>query len=175
MFARCEGLTSLTLSNSLSSIGEGAFSGCKGLTSLTLPTSLKSVVDRVFEWCEGLTSVTLPNSLQSIGNKAFRRCGGLTSLALPDSLKDVGECEFEDCRKLTNVSFPHSLWGRGMLVKVCSPVTTISFPSTSVQVRDLLSSPGLWVAVRTVTANWQVTSVMRLRNVLSLITVLALK
>ena len=170
-FERCGGLTSLTLPNSLSSIGVGAFSHCKRLMSLTLPTSLERVASGAFEGCCGLTSLTLPNSLKTIGNQAFSHCEGLTSLTLPDSVKAVGTCSFENCIKLTHISLPHSLWnvGKGAF---CDCIDLASTTSRS------MSRPALiaWaVGSSRNRDNWQLTSVMRLRNVLSLITLLALE
>ena len=170
-FGGCFGLTSLTLPKSVETLGEGAFERCEGLTSLTLPASLQSVAPGAFSGCKGLTSLTLPNSLQSIGDKAFRHCGGLTSLTLPDSLKNVGKCAFEDCRKLTNVSFPPSL-GRGDVGERtfagCYDLVSVDFRSSS---RPAFIA---WAVGSSQNRNnWQVTTVMRLRNVLNLITVLA--
>ena len=165
-------ITSLTLPNSVKISTERAFEFRRALTSLKLPNSVQSVEARAFEGCEGLTSITLSNSLKTIGNYAFSHCEGLTSLTLPDSLKCVGIRAFSDCRKLTWVSLPHSLgmWdvGEGAFCN-CSQLV-------SVDIR-LMSRPALiaWAVGSSHNRdNWQRTSVMRLRNVLALITVLAL-
>ena len=60
---------------SVTSIGEGAFSGCGGLTSLTIPNSVTSIGEGAFSGCGSLTSLTIPNSVTSIGTFAFSGCG----------------------------------------------------------------------------------------------------
>jgi len=71
MFQNCYGLTSVTIGNSVTSIGDYAFYGCSGLTSITIPNSVTSIGKYAFYYCSGLTSVTIPNSVTSIGNGAF--------------------------------------------------------------------------------------------------------
>ena len=51
-----------------------AFYGCTDLTSITLPEGLTSIGDDAFTRCSGLTSITLPDGLSSIGNYAFSLC-----------------------------------------------------------------------------------------------------
>ena len=53
---------------------------CSGLTSVTIGNSVTSIGDLAFSWCSGLTSVTIPNSVTSIGNDAFYECSGLTDI-----------------------------------------------------------------------------------------------
>ena len=47
-FARCSGLTSVTIPNSVTSLGNSAFCNCSGLTSVTIPNSVKSIGDLAF-------------------------------------------------------------------------------------------------------------------------------
>ena len=79
-FAGCSGLTSVTISNSVTSIGGAAFYGCSGLTSVTIPNSVTSIGAVAFYKCSGLTSVTIPNSVTSIDESAFAWCSGLTAI-----------------------------------------------------------------------------------------------
>ena len=69
-----------SVSYSVTSIGEYAFSGYDGLTSVTIPNSVTSIGEYAFSGCDGLTSVTIPNSVTSIGAWAFSDCTGLTSV-----------------------------------------------------------------------------------------------
>ena len=70
-FYNCSGLTSVTIPNSVKTIGWGAFYGCSGLTSVTIPNSVTSIGGGAFEKCSGLSTVILPDDLVSIGNSAF--------------------------------------------------------------------------------------------------------
>ena len=97
------GLTSVTIPDSVTSIGYYAFSGCSGLTSVTISDGVKSIGGSAFEGCSGLTSVTIPDGVKSIGARAFEGCSGLTSVTIPDSVTSIGECAFEGCSGLTSV------------------------------------------------------------------------
>ena len=81
-FFGCSGLTSVTIPNSVTSIGIYAFSGCSSLTSITIPNSVTSIDGNAFWGCIGLTTVTIPNSVRSIGSGAFYDCTGLTSVTV---------------------------------------------------------------------------------------------
>ncbi|MDD6980801.1 MAG: leucine-rich repeat protein, partial [Clostridia bacterium] len=63
----------------------GAFYGCSGLTSVTIGNSVTSIGDHAFEDCTGLTSVTIGNSVTSIGYGAFSYCTGLTSVTFANT------------------------------------------------------------------------------------------
>ena len=76
------GCSSTTIPNSVTSIGERAFSGCRRLTSVTIPESVTSIGDWAFAYCSDLTSITIPNSVTSIGYYAFYNCCGLTSVSV---------------------------------------------------------------------------------------------
>ena len=76
-------------------LNKGAFDGCSGLTSVTIPDSVTSIGRSAFEGCSGLTSVTIGNSVISIGNSAFDGCSGLTSIIPSDgSVTSIGEGAF---------------------------------------------------------------------------------
>ena len=106
-FSRCTGLTSVTIPNSVTSIGNYAFSGCSGLTSVTITNSVTSIGDHAFNGCSGLTSVTIPNSVTSIGNCAFYGCSGLTSVTITNSVTSIGTDAFSRCSSLTSFTIPN--------------------------------------------------------------------
>jgi len=98
------GCKNTVIPNSVTSIGEFAFSGCSGLTALNIPNSVTSIGNYAFESCNGLTSVTIPSSVTSIGNDAFQYCRGLTSVTIPSSVTSIGNYAFEYCSGLTSVT-----------------------------------------------------------------------
>ena len=67
-------LQSITIPNSVTSIGDYAFAQCEPLQSITIPNSVTSIGDGAFSWCTSLQSITIPNSVTSIGNGAFIGC-----------------------------------------------------------------------------------------------------
>lgn len=108
-FACCSGLTSVTIPNSVTSIGGFAFACCSGLTSMTIPNSVTNIGGSAFFCCTGLTSVTIPNSVTSIESSAFWGCSGLTSVKIPDSVTSIGQGAFENCSSLRSVTIPDSV------------------------------------------------------------------
>ena len=104
-FSWCSGLTSVTIPDGVTSIGDFAFSECNSLTSVTIPGSVTSIGNYAFSWCSVLTSVDIPDGVTSIGNRAFSECYSLTSVTIPGSVTSIGDRAFEICTKLTNVTF----------------------------------------------------------------------
>jgi uncharacterized repeat protein (TIGR02543 family) len=108
-FYGCTGLTSVTIPNSVTAIGNYTFYGCSSLTSITLPNDVTTISDFTFNNCKGLTSILIPNSVTSIGSSAFRSCEGLTSIAIPDSVTSLGASSFYGCIGLTSLTIPNSV------------------------------------------------------------------
>ena len=100
-FQNCSGLTTVKLGKHVTTIGQYAFKNC-GITNLIIPDSVTTISQSVFEGCSGLTSVTIPDSVTSIGQSAFYGCSGLTSITIPDSVTSIGDHAFADCYSLTN-------------------------------------------------------------------------
>jgi hypothetical protein len=103
-FEDCSSLTSVTIGNSVTSIGEGAFYICTSLTSVTIPDSVRSIGHFAFQSCNGLTNVMFGNGVASIGYAAFSYCG-LTSVTIPNSVTSIGALAFQYSTRLTNVTF----------------------------------------------------------------------
>jgi hypothetical protein len=91
--------------NTVTSIGDEAFSYCTSLTSVIIPDSVTSIGDQAFSYCTSLTSVIIPDSVTSIGNWAFAECTSLTSVSIGNSVTSIGHYSFEWCTSLTSVYF----------------------------------------------------------------------
>ena len=74
------GCKNTVIPNSVTSVGEYAFSGCRGMTSVTIPESVTSIGDYTFWDCSGMTSVTIGNGVTSIERYAFYGCSGLKEI-----------------------------------------------------------------------------------------------
>ena len=103
-FFNCPNLTSLSMPNSIKSIGSGAFSNCSGLTSITIPDSVTSIGSEAFKYCSGLTSITIPDNVTRIEEYTFCNCSGLTSAVIGDSITVIGDYAFDGCSALTSVT-----------------------------------------------------------------------
>ena len=108
-FYLCESLQSITIPNSVTSIGDYAFFSCESLQSVTIPNSVTSIGDFAFCRCESLQSVTIPNSVTSIGDNAFWLCKSLQSVTIPNSVTSIGDNAFESCESLQSVTIPNSV------------------------------------------------------------------
>ena len=87
----------IVIPDSVTSIGNNAFSNCIGLTSITIPDSVTNIGNSAFSGCTGLTSITIPDSVTNIGNSAFSGCTGLTSITIPESVTNIGSSAFSGC------------------------------------------------------------------------------
>lgn len=67
-------LTSITIPEQVTEIGEGAFSYCKSLQEVALPSKLEKIEARTFDGASALKTVTIPESVRTIGEAAFRDC-----------------------------------------------------------------------------------------------------
>ena len=138
-------LKSVTIPDSVTSIGEFAFADCSGLTELTIPDSVTSIGDYAFQTCSRLTSVTMPNSVTSIGDSAFNDCSSLTKLTIPDSVTSIGAYAFCYCSRLTSMTIPDSVTsiGRGAFMGCGFTNVTIPDSVTSIGVDAFKGCTGL--------------------------------
>ena len=78
----CTGLTSVTISSSITSIGFLAFYDCRSLSSVTFSSGIASIGHSAFRHCISLTGVTIPSSVTSIGDGVFAECTGLLAISV---------------------------------------------------------------------------------------------
>ena len=111
-FENCRFLTSVMIPESVKTIGKSAFENCVSLTSIMIP-KMETISCFAFENCRSLTSVTIPESVETIGNSAFKNCVSLTSLMIPKSVETIGCSAFEYCFSLTSVTIPNGVTSIG--------------------------------------------------------------
>ena len=87
----------------ITSIGEAAFDS-PNLTSVTIPNSITSIGDYAFWACINLASLALPGSITNIGAGAFSSCWSLTNVEIPASVTSIGNSPFIYCTNLTAIT-----------------------------------------------------------------------
>ena len=130
-FSDCSRLVSTIIPSSVTSIGHGAFYNCSRLVSTIIPNSVTSIGGFAFSFCTGLTSITIPNSVTSIENGAFSFCTGLTLVTIPNSVKSIGNYAFYGCTGLTSITIPNSVKSIGNYAfQGCTGLTSITIPNS---------------------------------------------
>lgn len=158
-FKNCKVLTSVTISESVTSIGSEAFLGCCNLTDVLLnsnsfvsasryDTSMKtifgeqvkhyvignsvtSIGNGAFYDCSSLTSVAIGSGVTSIGHYAFYQCSNLTSFTIPDSVNNIGSGAFFGCSSLTSITIPGCVTSIGYdAFSGCSSLTSVIIPNS---------------------------------------------
>ena len=146
-FCWCDGLTSVTIPNSVTSIGQSAFESCSGLTSVTIPNSVTSIDDYAFSKCSGLSKVNIESIeswcsinfssitshpfFSSENGHLFMNGTEVTSLTIPQSISKLNSFVFYGCSGLTSVTIPNSLTSIGAYAFYrCDGLTSVTIPNS---------------------------------------------
>ena len=152
-------ITDLIIPNSVTSIGDYAFSGCTSFTSVTIGNGVTSIGDYAF--CDAaLTSIVVPDNVTFIGkgafcdmeetlksavigsgvkelNATFVECMSLESVILSEGLETIGDQVFNGCNSLNRVNIPHSVTSIGKWAFTgCLPLESIVIPSGVTTIGD---------------------------------------
>ena len=145
-FSGCNSLTSINISNSVTTIGWAAFSDCDSLTSINIPNSVTTIGNGAFGDCKSLTSINIPNSVTTIGKDVFWGCKSLTSINIPNSVTTIGKAAFCRCESLNSINIPNSVTTIGSLAFACClSLTSINVPNsvTTIENRAFTSCESL--------------------------------
>lgn len=107
-FLNCDSLSTITLPNSIKSLGTGAFYDCDTLKTVKLPTGITKIAKQAFYHCGFLQSITIPQSVTEIGAEAFAACSKLTAISLPSALTTIGIASFHSTG-LTSITLPEGM------------------------------------------------------------------
>ena len=105
-FAGCTYLADIKIPASVTAIGEGAFYKCVALKGQTLPEALTAISANLFYECTALESIDIPAAVTEIGDSAFWGCTALREVKGMEGVATVGEYVFHGCEKLGDIVIP---------------------------------------------------------------------
>ena len=112
------GLTSITIPNSVTTIGNYAFGSCTALTSVTIGSGLTTLGNYAFKECNALASITIDQNNNTFydggGNCIIKKANnelvvGCNNTTIPNTVTGIGEYAFTDCYNLTSITIPDSV------------------------------------------------------------------
>ena len=123
-------IETVSIPDSVTSIGASAFYQCDELEAITIPAGITVINDSTFYKCESLESVTISGEITSIGASAFAFCESLGSITLPDTCQSIGEDAFTCCYELYSITLPSGLTSIGSgIFSYCQSLGTITVPA----------------------------------------------
>ena len=128
-FAYCENLESITLADTIQTVGKGIFKNCTNLTSCIIPQNVTQIATESFFNCEKLANIPLSNKIKAIEDYAFSACKSLANITLPENLEKLGKGVFADCESLTTITLPQNITNiSDFLFQCCSNLTEVILP-----------------------------------------------
>ncbi|MCL2043893.1 MAG: leucine-rich repeat domain-containing protein [Treponema sp.] len=126
-FSLCSGLTEITIPNSVTFIGDMAFWGCTSLVDIIIPNSVITIGDGVFRNNTNLTSVIIGNSVTSIGVFTFEGCTSLRSITIGNSVTSIGVGAFSSCISLISITIPAGITSIGVGAFIYDSLASVTF------------------------------------------------
>ena len=134
-FFGCKGLSTITIPESVTRIGGGAFRECPNLTSVnfnavhcstSFSTSGESVLPAFGN--PSITTVVFGNKVEEVPSYLFWGCKGLTNVTFTENIKSIGNAAFYDCISLQSVEISSGVTSiGGHAFKGCSNLATVNF------------------------------------------------
>ena len=130
-------MTSITIPDGVTNIGDSAFSYCSGLESITVEYGnsqyhshenclIETVNKTLILGCKN-SIIPTDGSVTSIGNYAFSGCSSLTGITIPNSVTSIGGGAFSDCSSFTSITIPDSVTSiGGSAFSGCSSLTSVT-------------------------------------------------
>ena len=136
-FANCSKLAAIDLPNTIEEICGSAFYSCSSLKTLILPEKITYVASNLCNGCSLLKSVTIPKSVDTMRSKCFYGCSKLTSVSIPSGVTVINESTFQYCSSLAQISLPNTLKEiRSYAFDGCSALESINIPSSVTSISD---------------------------------------
>ena len=127
--------TENAIPDSVTSIGDSAFSNHKKITSITIPDNITSIGAYAFNDCSSLVSAHIGNNVINIGNSAFASCESLSSVVIPDSVVELGSSVFSNCSGLSSVKIGNGVTSiNDRAFNSCSNLKSIEIPDNVINI-----------------------------------------
>ena len=125
-FAKDTTIKTVTLGDTIKTVGEAAFKGCTKLTKVTYNKNITKIADDTFNGCKSIKSFKLSSGIKSIGEAAFKNCTALKSFKLTKNVKSVGASAFSGCKKLSKFTYNSTVKSvAGSTFKDCTSLKSI--------------------------------------------------
>jgi hypothetical protein len=136
-FCSCSSLNSINIPSSVTSIGDDAFNCCTSLKEITIPNSVTIIGNWAFFKCTSLKEITIPNSVTTICSWAFQGCTSLSSITIPSSVTSIGSSAFKECISLSSITIPSSVTSVGSgAFRNCTNLETATIKSANTKIAD---------------------------------------
>ena len=136
-FSDCSSLSNIVILDSVTAIGDFAFSGCSSLSNIVIPDSVTAIGDSAFSDCSSLSNIVIPNSVTAIGDGAFFGCSSLPNIVIPNSVTSIGDSAFFDCSSLSKIVIPDSVTKiRDYAFEYCRSLSKIVIPDSVTAIGD---------------------------------------
>jgi len=128
-FSGCYNAKTLDIADSVTYIGEGAFSSCSSLTDVIMSEGITALNDRVFEYCSSLEFFEIPESVTVIGDYAFNDCSKLMTVTIPSGVTEIGSSAFKYCYALQEIVIPAGVTAiKDGTFYYCEELTEVTIP-----------------------------------------------
>ena len=123
----------VTVPETVTKIGEGAFSGVEGLKTIVIPSTVKEIAANAFSYNTTLENVIMQEGVTKIGYSAFKKCTSLQKIDMPQSLNDIGEESFSVCSSLKYIKLPDNVKNiENLVFQYCTGLEKIELPKNLV-------------------------------------------
>jgi|GEM_PF-1009287 len=135
-FRDCKNLASISIANTVTTIGNDAFAGCGiSLKHIIIPESVITIGEDAFASCNNLETISLPDGITTIGARAFAFCYKIKNITLPSSMESISQELFKDCKVLEEITIPASVKTVDMTAfKGCLALKEVVIPETVMEV-----------------------------------------
>ena len=118
----------VVLPDTITSIGNSAFSGCKSLRNINLPLSIREIGYDAFYDCASLKKIWLPECIDEIRIDTFKGCKSLEKIYIPSGLECIGLGAFQGCSSLRSVVIPELCIIDSYAFSGCTALSQIKLP-----------------------------------------------